>query len=127
MHAGSAHDENHADGHDHDHPGGLKGLIAKVVSPHTHDSSDAVAAALSATDEGVRALEVSLAVLTVTAVTQLAVVLISGSVALLSDTIHNFADALTAVPLGVAFWLGRRPRTGGTTTDMVGRRTSPAS
>jgi cation diffusion facilitator family transporter len=45
----------------------------------------------------------------VTAVIQLVVVLASGSVALLSDTIHNFADALTAVPLGLAFWLGRRP------------------
>ena len=93
VHAGSPHDKSHAGGHDHDHPGGLKGLIAKIVSPHSHDSSDAVAAALSATDEGVRALEVSLVVLAVTAVTQLAVVLVSGSVALLSDTIHNFADA----------------------------------
>jgi cation diffusion facilitator family transporter len=52
---------------------------------------------------------VSVGALALTAVVQLAVVLVSGSVALLSDTIHNFADALTAVPLGVAFWVGRRP------------------
>ena len=68
-------------------------------------------AALEASDEGPRALKISLAVLAVTASLQLAVVLVSGSVALLSDTIHNFADALTALPLGLAFWLGRRPAT----------------
>ena len=55
------------------------------------------------------ALKVSLAGLAITAGAQLAVVLASGSIALLSDTIHNFADALTALPLGLAFWLGRRP------------------
>lgn len=43
-----------------------------------------------------------------TAVLQLVVVLVSGSVALLADTVHNVADALTAVPLGLAFWVGRR-------------------
>jgi cation diffusion facilitator family transporter len=40
---------------------------------------------------------------------QLVVVLVSGSVALLADTVHNFADISTALPLGLAFWLGRRP------------------
>jgi cation diffusion facilitator family transporter len=55
------------------------------------------------------ALTVSLGVLALTAVVQVVVVAASGSVALLSDTIHNFADALTAVPLGLAFWAGRRP------------------
>lgn len=83
--------------------------MLSVLRPHSHDTNDTIAAALTATDEGVRALKVSLAVLAVTAGAQLVVVLISGSVALLSDTIHNFADALTAVPLGVAFWIGRRP------------------
>ena len=101
----------HDHGHHHDHPGGIRGLLSSLLAPHSHDTSDTVAAALTATDEGVRALEVSLAVLAVTAGLQLAVVLFSGSVALLSDTIHNFADALTAVPLGVAFWLSRRPPT----------------
>ena len=56
-----------------------------------------------------RALKMSLAGLAVTAAIQLVVVIVSGSVGLLSDTIHNFADALTAVPLGIAFWIGRRP------------------
>ncbi|BBC38191.1 putative cation efflux system protein [Streptomyces graminofaciens] len=58
-----------------------------------------------------RALWVSLAVLGVTAVAQAMVVVLSGSVALLGDTVHNAADALTAVPLGIAFVLGRRAAT----------------
>lgn len=58
-----------------------------------------------------RALWVSLAVLGVTALAQAVVVAVSGSVALLGDTVHNAADALTAVPLGIAFVLGRRVAT----------------
>jgi hypothetical protein len=50
-------------------------------------------------------------VLGITAVVQVVIVAASGSVALLSDTVHNFADAVTAVPLGLVFWLGRRPTT----------------
>jgi cation diffusion facilitator family transporter len=56
-----------------------------------------------------RALWISLAVLAVTALAQGVVAALSGSVALLGDTLHNAADALTAVPLGVAFLAGRRP------------------
>ena len=64
--------------------------------------------AMETNDRGLWALKVSLAGLGVTAVFQLVIVLISGSVALLADTIHNFSDALTAVPLGIAFVLGKR-------------------
>ncbi len=65
--------------------------------------------ALEASDEGVRALTLSLLGLGATAAIQLVVALWSGSVALLNDTIHNGADALTALPLWLAFSLGRRP------------------
>lgn len=58
--------------------------------------------------EGMRTLWISLAVLGMTAVVQAVIVALSGSVALLGDTVHNAADALTAVPLGIAFLLGRR-------------------
>src|SRR5277367_2135552 len=58
-----------------------------------------------------RVLWVSLAILAGTAAVQAAVAAISGSVALLGDTLHNAADALTAVPLAVAFVVGRRPPT----------------
>src|SRR3954469_21982950 len=79
--------------------------------PHSHDSADRVDHALETSRRGVRALVWSFAALSVTAVAQLALVLVTGSVALLGDTIHNFADALTALPLGIAFLLGRRAAT----------------
>jgi cation diffusion facilitator family transporter len=82
-----------------------------MLKPHSHDSADRVDSALDASRRGMRTLVWSFAALLVTAVAQLAVVMMSGSVALLGDTVHNFADALTAVPIGVAFLLGRRAAT----------------
>ncbi|MDE0805281.1 MAG: cation diffusion facilitator family transporter, partial [Acidimicrobiales bacterium] len=67
--------------------------------------------ALTASEEGMRALKISLVGLGVTALAQVGIYTISGSVALLADTIHNFSDALTAVPLGIAFVLARRAPT----------------
>jgi cation diffusion facilitator family transporter len=64
-----------------------------------------------ATSQGVRATWISLACLAITALVQLAIVVRTDSVALLADTIHNFTDALTAIPLLIAFRLGRRPAT----------------
>ena len=58
-----------------------------------------------------RALVISFTGLMVTAVLQLVIVFITGSVSLIADTIHNFSDALTAVPLFIAFRLGRRAAT----------------
>lgn len=66
---------------------------------------------MEASREGMRTLWISLAVLGLTAVAQAVIVVLSGSVALLGDTLHNAADALTAVPLGIAFLLGRRAAT----------------
>jgi cation diffusion facilitator family transporter len=112
---GHAHDHghDHAHGHDHghDHHHGFLGTLKEFFVPHTHDSSDSIDDALEASTEGVRALKISLFVLLGTTVLQFLVVLISGSVALLADTVHNFSDALTAVPLWVAFLLARRPAT----------------
>jgi cation diffusion facilitator family transporter len=76
---------------------------------HAHDHAEAFDDAIEASDLGVRAVWVSLTGLGLTAVAQLVVVVLTGSVALLADTIHNFTDALTAVPLLIAFRLGRRP------------------
>jgi cation diffusion facilitator family transporter len=83
--------------------------LGQVLRPHSHEAADKVDAAMEASAAGIRALWISLAVLGVTALIQAGVVAISGSVALLGDTLHNAADALTAVPLGVAFLAGRRP------------------
>lgn len=81
------HDHPHDHGHVHGHSHGL-------VDPSVVRSR-----------AGIRAVALSLAILALTAFAQLAVFALSGSVALLADLIHNFGDALTAVPLGVAFLL----------------------
>jgi cation diffusion facilitator family transporter len=66
---------------------------------------------MEASSQGIRAVKVSLLGLGATSIFQLVIVLASGSVALLADTVHNFSDALTAVPLWIAFLLGRRATT----------------
>jgi cation diffusion facilitator family transporter len=78
------------DGHGHSHGGADPGLLRSR--------------------EAMRALVLSLVVRGATAAVQVVVVILSGSVALLADTVHNVGDALTAVPLGVAFLLLRRGR-----------------
>lgn len=109
---GHDHHEHDAgvDGHadEHEHSRGIKGFLGALFRPHSHDSADSVDAALESSAAGIRALKVSLIALLVTALAQAAVVLYTGSVALLADTIHNFSDALTAVPLWIAFLMGRR-------------------
>ncbi|MFJ9929234.1 cation diffusion facilitator family transporter [Streptomyces misionensis] len=93
--------------HEHGTPS-LRHRLAHLLTPHSHETADKLDAALESSAQGMRALWVSLAVLGATALAQAAVVAVSGSVALLGDTVHNAADALTAVPLGIAFVLGRR-------------------
>ena len=82
-----------------------------LIAPHSHDAADKVDAELETSRDGVRALWISLLILGVTSAVQAVIVVWSGSVALLGDTLHNLADALTAVPLGLAFLVGRRPPT----------------
>jgi cation diffusion facilitator family transporter len=108
------HDDqhDHDDEHGHDHGSGLARLVHPVTElfgGHCHDSADQVDSALESDAAGRRALVISLAGLLATAALQAIVVVISGSVALLGDTLHNVADALTAVPLLIAFRLARRP------------------
>jgi Co/Zn/Cd efflux system component len=106
VHHDHGHDREHGHGHDHDHGGhghshgaGVLARVLHVVRPHSHEASDKVDAAMEASAAGMRALWISLGVLGATAV------------ALLGDTLHNAADTLTAVPLGIAFVVGRRPAT----------------
>jgi cation diffusion facilitator family transporter len=103
------HDHHHS--REHRHRTGVLARLPHVIRPHSHEAADKVDAALEASAEGMRALWISLGVLGATAAIQAVVVALSGSVALLGDTLHNAADALTAVPLGVAFIVGRRPPT----------------
>lgn len=85
--------------------------VRHLLTPHSHHAADRIDPVLEASAEGLRTLWTSLGVLAATAALQAVVVLLSGSVALLGDTVHNAADALTAVPLGAAFLLGRRAAT----------------
>ncbi|WP_240617786.1 cation diffusion facilitator family transporter [Pseudarthrobacter sp. AG30] len=109
------HDHHYGHGHDHDHGhhhhSGFKGWLFELFVPHTHDAADSIDDAMEASTEGIRALKISMFVLLATTLLQFLVVLFSSSVALLADTIHNFSDALTAVPLWIAFILGRRAAT----------------
>lgn len=93
--------ESLATGHGHSH-GESEG------HGHTHGVIDA---SIATTDRGIWAIKWSFILLAITAVFQVAVVIISGSVALLADTIHNVADATTAIPLWIAFRLAKRKPT----------------
>ncbi|MDQ1326821.1 MAG: hypothetical protein QG641_101, partial [Candidatus Poribacteria bacterium] len=88
----SSHEHNHDDDHDHDHR-------------HTHGVIDP---SIVTTQRGIWAVKWSFFGLLATALIQVAVVLISGSVALLADTIHNIGDATTAIPLWIAFRFSHR-------------------
>jgi len=101
------HDEGPTGGHDpgaHAHAPGGHGH----GHGHTHGFVDP---SIASTSRGLWALKWSFVGLLGTALFQVVVVALSGSVALLADTIHNFADAATAIPLGIAFWLARRAAT----------------
>jgi cation diffusion facilitator family transporter len=96
--------DDHRHGHDHGHGHGGHGHSHGLV----HDS-------IKRSREGVRAVAISLGVLGLAAAVQTVIFILSGSVALLADLIHNFGDALTAVPLGIAFLMRseRAERTAG--------------
>jgi cation diffusion facilitator family transporter len=108
-HSHHDHDHHHPHG-DHDHPTGFWATLREAVPfLHGHSHGDLpLDNALESSERGIWALKVSLGVLVITALIQITIVLISGSVGLLADTIHNFSDALTAIPLGIAFLLSRR-------------------
>ena len=97
-HAGHHHHDHHH-GHGHGHAHGDHG------HGHTHGVVDA---SIATTERGIWAIKWSFIGLALTAVAQAAVVWLSGSVALLADTIHNVGDASTAIPLWFAFMLARR-------------------
>jgi cation diffusion facilitator family transporter len=92
----------------HDH--GPRGFVHRLRH-HRHHAHDTGPSPADTGAAGVRAAKVSLAGLGATAALQAVVVVFTGSVALLSDTLHNLTDALTAIPLWIAFSLGRRGRT----------------
>src|SRR5213596_857077 len=88
MPAEHAHGHGHGEGHGHSH---------SRVDP-----------SIATSDRGIWAVKWSFAGLFITAAIQLAVVIVSNSIGLLADTIHNFGDAATAIPLAVAFLFARK-------------------
>jgi len=103
----SKHEQSNAlrEQHEHGHARG----VGPADGDHGHGghahSHGLVDRSIVRSREGVKAVSVSLAVLGAAALVQVVVFVVSGSVALLADLIHNFGDALTAVPLGIAFFL----------------------
>src|SRR5260370_127256 len=104
------HSHRHSDSHEHeehahDAKQGSSDERDHGSHGHTHGTIDPT---ILTTRRGIWAIKWSFVVLFATAIIQLVIVLFSGSVALLADTIHNLGDAATAVPLWIAFTLARR-------------------
>jgi cation diffusion facilitator family transporter len=108
SHGHDHHEHGHDAGHVHEHSHGLRGFLSSIFKPHSHDAADGVDDALQGSKDGIRAVKFSLLGLAITAILQLVIVVLSGSAALLADTIHNLGDASTAIPLWIAFSLSGR-------------------
>jgi cation diffusion facilitator family transporter len=106
MSSGSHEHPAPAHAHPHSDQNWARRALHRLRHGHSHDAgTDPVVAS---SKDGIKALRLSLGVLAATALAQGAVVVLTGSVALLGDSLHNLADALTAVPLWIAFRLVRR-------------------
>ena len=107
------HDHHHNHDHDHHHKKNRFGIIGKFFSTifHTHDHKPSMEINFDEqTEIGMKAVKLSFFGLMITAILQVYVVIITNSMALFADTIHNFSDALTSVPLFFAYRLVRRKK-----------------
>lgn len=113
VHVMSSDQHTHShEGHEHRHPQGIWGWIAQVFHLHGHEHTPLNAdPAFASNQEGIRTIWLALAALGVTSLLQIGIVALSGSVALLADTVHNIGDTLNSIPLLVAFYLARRAAT----------------
>lgn len=105
-HGGHGHDHG-----DHVHGDGFWAQLKHAVTPHSHDAIEAIQTAEEARNDGIRTAWIGLAGMLVVALAQVFIVLISGSVGLLADTVHSFGHAVTTIPLVIAFQLGGRAAT----------------
>ncbi|GAA1139618.1 cation diffusion facilitator family transporter [Ornithinicoccus hortensis] len=107
------HARAHPRPHPHRHEHGSTRLtrLRHALTPHSHDHSAAIRTADEASREGTRAAWFSLAGMGATALLQVVIVALSGSIALLADTVHNLGHLATTIPLIIVFRLGRRPPT----------------
>lgn len=102
------HEPRRSHGHGH---GGVWTRVKHALVPHSHDHTEAIQTADEATSVGIRAAWISLAGMGATALLQVVIVWLSGSVALLADTLHNLGHLATTIPLIIAFRLGCRAPT----------------
>jgi cation diffusion facilitator family transporter len=106
-------DHSHDHSHEHEDHSHGKGIIAKVMRflslGHKHEHHHEYDLAKNSKD-GIKALKISFLGLMITAFFQFFIVLYTGSVALLADTVHNFSDALTAIPLWIAYRLNLKQK-----------------
>ncbi len=107
---GHDHGHSHGHGHSHEHEGGVIGTIKSIMHiGHSHDHGElATDKAFSDNKLGIRTVWLALLALGITSILQIFIVVLSGSVALFADTVHNIGDALNSVPLLIAFYLARR-------------------
>lgn len=121
SHHNDVHDHEHGEpehdhphGHDHDHSHGFFEQLAHLLpwNGHSHDYTELAGdEALRTHEEGIRTVWLALGALLLTTIIQVVIVLLSGSVALLADTVHNLGDGLNSIPLLIAFYLARRAAT----------------
>jgi cation diffusion facilitator family transporter len=108
-----AHDHWHS--HSHESPRNLVEWLLAIFHlgshAHDHDHGGLAGSILETSTRGIWAIKWSFIGLMLTALMQVVIVYFSDSIALLADTIHNFGDAATAIPLWIAFSLARRPAT----------------
>jgi cation diffusion facilitator family transporter len=106
---GHRHDDDRSRGHDHGR--GPWARLKHAFGPHAHDANQVVQSAEESSGEGIRAAWIGLAGMGATAVVQAIIVAVSGSIALLADTLHNVGHAATTIPLVIAFRIGQRAAT----------------
>ncbi len=98
----------------HTHVSGPLGVLAAMFHLHSHSHDDETMSASDpalATERGIRTVWLAFLALGLTTVIQVVIVALSGSVALLADTVHNIGDSLNSIPLLIAFYLARRAAT----------------
>ena len=110
---GHGHGHGHGHDHPHDHVHGTSAWarIRHALTLHSHDHGEAIRTAEESSAIGIRAAWISLAGMGATALLQIVIVALSGSVALLADALHNLGHLATTIPLIIAFRLGRRAPT----------------
>lgn len=110
-HGDHGHGHDHGEHGDHVHGTGVWAQIKHAITPHSHDAIDKIQTSEEARADGIRTAWIGLAGMISVALVQIVIVMFSGSIGLLADTVHSFGHAVTTIPLVIAFKLGARKAT----------------